>query len=364
MTNTEGRKMGSDIPKKMKAVVLHGWNDLRYGDYGTPQCEPEEALCRVSACGICGTDPHLIKGDFKGVFPPKFPFIVGHEWYGEVVAVGSEVQGLSIGQRVIGEPQRGCGTCVRCMEGRYHLCVNAPHADKGYKLYGHNVNGAYAEYVTVVGTNLHPMPDHLGLEEGVSACNVGIGIEAVRRARIDIGDDVVIIGVGLLGLIVLQLAKISGAARTIAVGRSHRLAMAGELGVDEEVDRMQYEATSRVKDLTGGKGADVVIECAGTQEAVLHAMSCVRKGGRVVLAGLSDKRGIPLDTNQIVLDEIEVVGSRGAPNALPEAIRLLATGRINVRRLVTHKLPLSQVNRGLEIFENRLENVIRVALIP
>jgi len=356
--------MMQEIPRKMKAAVLHGWNDLRYEEVKSPEVGPEEVLCRVGACGICGTDVHIMKGDFKGVFPPQFPFIMGHEWYGEIVALGSKVEGFSLGQRVIGEPQKGCRVCPRCMEGRYHLCMNAPHPDKGYKLYGHNANGAYAEYMAVIGTTLHPMPDNLGVEEGVSACNVGIGVEAIRRAHIDVGDNVTVIGVGLLGLIILQLARISGAGRTIAVGRGHRLKIAGELGVDEQVDRMECDVVKRVKELTGGSGADVVIECAGAEEAVRQSLDCVRRGGRVVLAGISEQKGIPLDTNRIVLDEIDVVGTRGAPNALSESIRFLASGRINVKPLVTHQLPLTEARKGIEIFSNRLENVIRVALIP
>lgn len=356
--------MTQEIPQRMKAAVLHGWSDLRYGEFETPSFGPEEVLCRVGACGICGTDVHIMKGNFKGVFPPQFPFILGHEWYGEIAALGSRVEGFSLGQRVIGEPQKGCRVCPRCVEGRYHLCMNAPHPDKGYKLYGHNANGAYAEYVAVHGTTIHPMPDHLGVEEGVSACNVGIGVEAVRRARIDVGDNVAVIGVGLLGIIVLQLAKISGAVRTIAVGRGHRLKIAGELGADEKVDRTQGGVVNRVKELTGGTGADVVIECAGAEEAVQQSLDCVRRGGRIVLAGFTGSKGVLLDTNRIALDEIEVVGTRGAPNALPESIRLLASGQINVKPLVTHQLPLSEVHRGMEVFTNRLENVIRVALIP
>jgi threonine dehydrogenase-like Zn-dependent dehydrogenase len=210
------------------------------------------------------------------------------------------------------------------------------------------------------------MPDNLGIEEGVSACNVGIGIEAVRRAQIDVGDDVVIMGAGLLGLIILQLAKISGAGRTIAVGRGHRLSVAGDLGADEKVDRTQSDVVERVKEITHGAGADVVIECAGSQQAVQQSLDCVRRGGRVVVLGFAGTKtkGIPLDTDRMVLDEIDLVGSRGAPNALPESLRLMASGRINVKPLVTHKVPLSDVQRGIEIFTKRLENVIRVALIP
>lgn len=358
----EGVSMG--IPRTMKAAVLYGWNDIRYEEVKTPDIGPEEVLCRVSACGICGTDVHIMNGHFAGVFPPRFPFILGHEWYGEIVALGSGVEGFSLGQRVIGEPQRGCRVCPRCMEGRYHLCLSAPRTDKGYRLYGHNTNGAYAEYVAVDRGTIHPMPEGLGLEEGVSACNVGIGVEAIRRARIDVGDTVVVIGVGLLGLIVLQLARISGAARTIAVGRGHRLETAGKLGADEKVDRSEVDVVKRVRELTENLGADVVIECAGTEEAVRQSVDCVRRGGRVVLAGITEHKGVALDTNRIVLDEIEVAGTRGAPNALSDSIKLLATGRINVKPLVTHKLPLSEVRKGMEIFSNRLENVIRVALIP
>jgi L-iditol 2-dehydrogenase len=365
VVNSERRKeMAAGIPQKMKAAVLHDWNDIWYEDVETPHYSPDEALCRVRGCGICGTDAHIIKGDFKGVWPPRLPFIMGHEWYGEVAALGSRVEGLSLGQRVIGEVQKGCGICVRCREGRYHLCMNASYADRGYKLYGHTTNGAYAEYIAVIGTNLHPMPHNLSIEEGVSACNVGIGIEAVRRGHIDVGDDVVIIGVGLLGLIILQLAKIAGAGRTIAVGRGYRLNIAGELGADEKVDRMQCNVVKRVRELTDGDGADVVFEVAGSEEATKQALDCVRKGGRVTLTGISAKKNIPFDTSRIVLDEIDVVGARGAPNALPESIKLLESGRINVKPLVTHQLPLSEVQRGMEIFTERLENVIRVALIP
>jgi len=347
----------------MKAVVLHGWNDLRYEEVETPQYGAEEVLCRVLGCGICATDVHITKGDFEGLYPPSLPFILGHEWFGEVAAVGSRVEKFSIGDRVIGEAQKGCGSCIRCLEGRYHLCMNSTRPEKGYRLYGHNVNGAYAEYLPVGETTLHAMPDNLGTEEGVSACNVGIGMEAVRRGRVDLGDDVLVIGVGLLGLIVLQLAKISGAGRIIAVGRGHRLKVAGELGADVLVDRTQGDVVEQIRDITGGMGADVVFECAGAEQAVEHSMDCVRRGGRVALTGLCGRK-VPMDTNRIVLDEIEVIGSRGAPNAVPESITLLSAGRINVKPLVTHQLPLAEARRGMEIFEKRLEDVIRVALIP
>lgn len=350
--------------KTMKAAVLYDWNDLRYVDFPIPRYESDEVLCRVRGCGICGTDVHIMNGKFKGVFPPRFPFIMGHEWYGDVVAMGNKVQGVSIGTRVIGEVQKGCGVCARCLEGRYHLCMNAPDPNKGYRLYGHNFYGAYAEYISVNATNLHPMPDNIGLEEGVSAQNVAIGIQTVRRGSIDVGDDVVVIGLGLYGLLVLLLAKISGAARVIAIGRGYRLQMAGELGADVLVDRTTEKVTERVKDLTDGVGGDVVFECAGAPEAVQQALDCVRRGGRVVVGGLSGKKVPELDTDRMCLDELEVVGSRGGPNALPEAIKLMASGRINVKPLVTHQLPLSEVDKGMHIFTNRLENVIRVALIP
>jgi L-iditol 2-dehydrogenase len=146
--------------------------------------------------------------------------------------------------------------------------------------------------------------------------------------------------------------------------RGNRLKIAGELGADEKIDRTQGDVVKRVRELTGGAGAEVVIECAGAEEAVQQSLGCVRRGGRVVLVGISGSKSIPLDANRITMDEIDVVGSRGAPNALPEAIGLLAAGRVHVKPLVTHRLPLSEAQRGMEIFSNRLENVIRVALIP
>ena len=124
------------------------------------------------------------------------------------------------------------------------------------------------------------------------------------------------------------------------------------------------DVVEQVKAHTNGQGADVVIECAGANRAVQDALNCVKRGGRVVLVGLSGAKSVPLDTDRIVLDEIELIGSRGAPNALAPSIQLLGAGRIHVKPLVTHRLPLSRVQKGMEIFKNRLENVIRVALIP
>jgi L-iditol 2-dehydrogenase len=336
---------------------------LRYEDIEVPEFGPEEALCRVGGCGICGSDLRLIDGVFGGVFPPTLPFIIGHEWFGQVVGTGKDVEGLRIGQMVVGEVQKGCGKCTRCMEGRYHLCMKAPFADKGYKLYGLNTMGAYAEYIVVDGRCLIPMPKTFGVEEGVSALNVGIGVHSVRRGKIDVGDTVVVIGIGLLGLLILQIARIAGAGRTIGVGKGYRLQLAKNLGADVGVDRSEGDIVDQIRMLTSGIGADVVFESAGSEEAVRLALDCVRKGGRVVISGISGQR-VSIDTDRVCQEEIEVVGSRGAPNAILESIKLLDSRRVDVKPLVTHKFPLSEFEKGIEIFRRRLENVIRVALIP
>lgn len=357
--------MATTIPRKMRAAVLCGWNDLRYMETNTPEFGQKEALCRVTACGICGTDPHILKGDFKGVFPPSFPFVMGHEWFGEVVALGDKVQGFSIGELVVAEPQNGCGSCKFCREGRYHLCMAAPRPDKGYKLYGHNVNGAYAEYIAVDALSLHNMPDSLGLEEGVSACNVGIGVNGVRRGRIGAGDRVAVVGAGLLGLIVLQLAKVMGASRTVAVDvNPHRLAIAADLGADSTLEPGRCDVVHEVKSLTDGEGADVVFECSGAEGSLQHSLDCTRRGGRLVLMGMREAPTSLQVTNRVTLDEIEIVGARGSPNAMAQSLRFLSAGRVNVRPLVTHRIPLSEVNRGMEIFTRQEDNAIRVALIP
>ena len=350
--------------RRMRAAVLRAWNDLRVEEVEVPALEPGEVLCRVRACGICGTDLKLAEGAFAGVWPPALPFIPGHEWSGEVAAVGEGVSDFAVGDRIAAENHAGCGHCTMCRTGRYNLCEAAARAGAHHRLYGHTAQGAFAEYAARPALLLHKMPPGLDFEEGVIANQAATALNAARRSRIEPGNVVAVLGPGLMGLLALQTARAMGAYQTIVLGtgRAGRLALATELGASAVIDVTQGDPVQRVRELTGGRGADVAVECAGTPEAVRMAMQLVRRGGRVGLTGLTGRKEVGLVTDRLVLDELDVFGVRSAPNLYDDALRLIAARRVDARRLVTHRFPLEAIADGYKLFRQRDSGAIRVVI--
>jgi L-iditol 2-dehydrogenase len=354
----------SDIPSKMRAAVTHGWNDMRVEEVPVPQPEAGEALVRVGACGICGTDLKILSGAYEGVWPPSLPFIQGHEWGGTVVALGEGVKNLKVGDRVTAENHSGCGDCIMCRRGRYNLCEVARTRDPAYKLYGHTAPGAFAEYATRPEKILHKIPDNLSFEASTIINQGSMGLHAVRRCQIEPGDWVAVFGPGLVGLIIVQLAKSVGATEVIAVGRGPRLEMAQELGADEIIDYTSPNVVGKIYELTEDRGVDCAYECAGSPAAVRGVIGAVRRGGRVGIVGLVVTEDVTLRTDRIVLDELDVYGVRSSPNAYPEFIRLIGAGKVNVEKLVSKVYPLEDINEAFEVFRKREGGVIRVVIKP
>jgi L-iditol 2-dehydrogenase len=351
-----------DIPTDMRAAVTRDWNDIRVEQVPVPELEPGEALVRVGACGICGTDLKIVSGVYKGSWPPALPFIQGHEWGGTVAALGEGVTSLQVGDRVAAENHKGCGACPMCRQGRYNLCEVARTKGKAYKLYGHSAPGAFAEYAARPAALLHQIPDNVSFEESTIVNQGALGLHAIRRCRIEPGDTVAVIGPGLVGMITLQLAQAVGATRVIVVGRGPRLDLARELGADEVVDYTAGDAVETIRALTDGRGVDCAFECAGTAAAVITAINCVRRGGRVALVGMTGNKPVELNTDRLALDEIDVFGVRSSPNAYPELIKLIAAGKVNARKLVSRVYPLEQINEAFAAFRNREGGAIRMVI--
>lgn len=358
--------MTDAYPKKMKAAVTEDWEKIRVQEVAVPPMGDNEVLCRVRACGICGTDPHILKGELKAFgWPPGFPFIQGHEWTGEVVAVGKNVEGFFPGERIIGETAKGCGTCDWCKRGRYNLCVNFGKPQTGFRLYGHDSSGAFAEYVVRPPIVLHKMPDGMSFEEGVMMAQVIISLHTVERPGVLPTDTTLTIGPGTIGLLTFQISKAFGANRTIVAGRGYRLDIAKKYGADVVIDIEKEDLVERVMELTGGRGADVVYETAGNEKAAEWAFQTVAMGGRVALCGVTgDRKAIPVVTDMVALREIDVFGIRGGPNAFPASIALVHSGRIRVKELVTHQFPLDEVNEAFDTVLNRKDGVLKASIIP
>jgi L-iditol 2-dehydrogenase len=347
----------------MRALVLHAPHEFSLEQVPEPEPGPYELLCRVTAVAICGTDPHIIAGEFPGFWPKEFPLIPGHEWCGEVVELGPGAAelGWETGVRVAGTSHAGCGFCRLCIEGRYNLCENYGD-ERLHSQYGHYTPGSYADYVVHSVKSVFPVPDELSDEEVAMLDPTSIALHTVKRGGQAPGDTVTVIGPGVMGLIVADCARALGAGRVIVVGRGVRLQKAEELG-HEVVDFTAEDPVAAVRERTGGRGADVALECSGDPAAVGQGVEMVRKGGRVAVIGIPLEPA-PVPLRRMVLDEVDVVGVRAAAGEMPEAIALVAAGRLRLRELVTHRFSLDEFDEAYRVFTERVDGALKVIVRP
>jgi L-iditol 2-dehydrogenase len=346
----------------MRALVVSAPNEFAVEDVPRPRPGEFEVLCRVRTVAICGTDPHIIAGHYPGFWPKAWPLIPGHEWCGEIAEVGegAAALGWERGTRVAGTSHAACGYCRRCIEGRYNICENFG-VDGLHAQYGHNTDGAYAEYVVHSVKSVFAVPDSISDEEAAMLDPTAIALHTVIRGGHRAGDSVAVVGPGVMGLLVAECARALGAGRVIVVGRGQRLAKAAALG-HETVDFTAGDPVAAVRESTG-TGADVALECSGAAEAVAQCVEMVRKGGRIAAIGIpmEDAR-IPMQ--RLVLDEIDLVGVRAAAGEMPRAIQLVADGRIRLRELITHRFSLADFAEAYATFNERRDGALKVVVRP
>ncbi|MCD6406271.1 alcohol dehydrogenase catalytic domain-containing protein [Candidatus Aerophobetes bacterium] len=354
-----------DIPKRMKAAVLYGPDDLRIEERDVPLPGPGEVLVKVRACAICGTDPKILSKGWPSQ-PPYGEYIPGHEYTGEVVAVGETVDEYKVGDRIAVETHKGCGRCVNCLRGMYTICLNYGNKEKGHRHYGFTANGGYAEYVVNHINVLHRLPDNVSFEEGTIATTGGTvlyGLETIGGLKG--GETVVIMGPGAIGLMAVQFAKAFGAEKVILTGtRESRLEVGRSLGADVICNVKKENVVEKILDLTGGKGADVVIECSGSMEAAEKTTDVVKRGGIILLLGIYKDR-VRLDLNKVVLGNVAVYGVRGEGfRATGRVLSLLGQKKITGKPLITHTFPLTEIKEAFKTFVGRIGGAIKVVVIP
>jgi propanol-preferring alcohol dehydrogenase len=338
----------------MKAVRYHGpGQPFRLEEVDRREPEAGEVLVRITASGICHTELHFKSGLLDlGVAP----ITMGHESVGRIEAVGEGVSPGRADERVIIYYYVGCLECAYCHVGNEHLCPNL-RAE-----YGFISDGGYAEYITVPARNAVPLPAAIpDVEAAPIGCGVTTAVHAAKLAEPEIGEWVVVYGVGGVGFGLVQLARTTG-ARTIAVGRSaEKLDKALELGAEIAVNASEEAASERIRRITGGAGADVVYECVGTEESMKEASAALGRRGRLVFVGYSPD-SFTVHPIQLVVFEQTVMGAVGATlNDLYEAVDLVERGV--VRTVVDRTLPLEQFESGLNALE-RGELVGRAVLVP
>ena len=351
------------MTETMQTLVVLEPDKLEIQEKPIPVPGPHEVLARVRATSICGTDAHLIHGHYPGFWPPAFPFTPGHEWAGEIVALGpgAESFGWAVGDRVAGTSHNACGASQKCVEGHYNLCEN--YGKPGlHAQYGHNVQGCDATYVVHGVKNIFRLPDEVSFDEGAVVDPASIALHVARRGNIEPGDTVVVTGAGAIGLLAGDAALICGAARVVVVGRGQRLQKAAAMGF-ETVDTLAGDPVAAVRELTGGLGADVVLECAGVPETLTWAMAMLRRGGRCAMVGIPTE-DVGQRLQPLVLDELELVGSRASAGEMRRVMPFVANGRMRAAELITHHFPLADYAEALALFDDRASGAIKIIINP
>ncbi len=347
----------------MKAVALYGQNDLRYEtEWPDPAPGPGEVKLKITYAGICATDIEIWQRDpdpsrFVGKNKPRAwlrPVIPGHEAAGVVVELGVGVTDITVGQRVAVENVRSCGVCFWCGAGQGALCSAGRN-------FGFTDHGGLAEHAVWPAANCIPLPEGMSNEEAPLSEPTTVGVHAVRRSGVQVGDSAVIIGCGAVGLLTLQVQTAAG-ARVIALdNRDSALKMAAQLGAGETINVTDGDTAEALQDLTRGIGPDITIETAGAHHTAIDAIQWVRRGGRVVLVGF---HGADPEFNfrQLSGGEKTVTGSVGAdPGDYRRAVELIGSGRVNVKPLISEIVPLERaIEDGYERMHMPEKDVFRI----
>ena len=319
--------------------MLHGPRDLRFETTPSPQPRPGDVLVRVAMAGLCGTDYGIWTGDR----PVGYPRVLGHEFVGHVEAIGPGVHRVGVGDRVVIEPNYSCGACPLCREGHRNLCL-------ARTAIGIDVDGCFAEIVRVPERCCWPAPAAVADEELLMTEPLAVVVRAVARAAARDGESVAVVGGGTLGLLALQVLVGAG-ARVLVVSRTaRRFALARELGAAATHTPADGPLDAAGRAFSGREGVGVVVETAGTQDAVAHALQLVRPGGRVVLTGLPHEP-TPVAFFSVVRREVTIVGSMIYQDEFPEAMRLVAAGTVRTRPLVTHRFALDAIGEAFAAHE-------------
>lgn len=353
----------------MKALRWHGKKDLRIENIAEPKPGKDEVKIKVEWCGICGSDlheyeagpifipvgtPHPITGD-------QAPITMGHEFAGTIVEVGENVTNWKIGDRVSPDACFYCGTCDSCRRGDYHLCDNL-----GFNgLAGDN--GGFAEYSVVPTYQLYKLSDNVDFEEGALVEPISVGVHALKKARLAMGESVVIIGAGTIGLATLQAAKAAGAANVIVVElAAARKEFAKKMGADYVIDPSQTDLVTKIKELNNGRLADVAVECVGMEVTLKSALDSIRKGGRAVIAGIFSNQGKGIiDWNDLVIGEKELIGTIGYNRDFATSINLINSGKINAKQYITKRIKLEDaVKEGFEDLIKNKDKHIKIIVQP
>jgi L-idonate 5-dehydrogenase len=348
------------MSNSMRAAVLHGAKNIQLENFRKPELASGMVLLKIKRVGICGSDLHYFADGYCGAFVPSRPFILGHELTAEVVDASDDATSApAIGTRVTVNPARACGYCEYCKGGRSNLCRKTIMLGSGST--NPPTNGAMAEFVTVRADQCHVLPE--GMDDGFGAMiePLAVALQAVKQAGTISGKRVLVTGGGTIGLLTALTARAFGAipvvvSDIVAERRNYALAC----GVDFALNPADKNLAETVKELTGD-GFDTIFEASGARPALRQAFDLVKAGGTIVQIGTVGTEDVPLPANQLMVKEIQFIGSFRYGNIFDEAIRLVASGRIDLKPFITGVLPLSETTQAMYLAGDKV-NALKVQI--
>jgi L-iditol 2-dehydrogenase len=339
---------------KMKAAFLHKPGDIRIEEIDVPVPRDDEALIQIKAVGVCGSDAHYYKVGRIGDFIVKEPLILGHECAGEIVEVGKSVKKLKSGDRVSIEAGVPCRKCEFCKRGRYNLCADVTFMATP------PFHGAFCEYVAHPEDFLFKLPDNIAFEEGAMIEPLAVGVYAAERGNINIRNTVAIIGSGPIGLMTLQAARARGATDIIVTDlQPFRLELAKKLGASLTINIKEEDPVQKILEYTNG-GADVVMDAVGYPETLQQSIKIAKPGAVIVWIGMPTVDQIPIRAVEAICKDVDIRGIFRYANAYPPSIRLIGSGKVDVKSMITTSFTLDQVQEALEYPGKHPETCIKV----
>lgn len=338
----------------MRVLRLHGPRDLRMHDEPVPEPGPGEVRLRITSVGVCASDLHYYRDGRIGSTMVTEPLVIGHEAAGIVDALGDVVTSHNIGDRVAIEPTNPCGECQFCRAGHYNVCPNV-------RFFGTPPeDGCFREYLTWPAALALKIPDSMSHDEAAIVEPMAVGIYAVRLADVRPDQTIAVLGAGAIGLSVVQAAKVAGVKRIIVSEPvAARRDLAKRLGASEVIDPSNTDAEKEFSRLTDGFGPDVVIECTGEDEATREASRIVRILGRIVVVGIPDRDDYTFEASACRRKEMTVVFCRRSNLTAETAIEWIADGKVDAECMATHRFPLEDTAKAMELAMSKSDGVVR-----
>lgn len=333
----------------MKSVYLESPNNIKIKEVEKPVRKENEALIKIKSVGICGSDI----GAYRGVNPlVSYPRIIGHELAGEVVEIGENSKGIKPGDKVIIDPYIYCGKCYPCSIGRTNCCTDL-------KVLGVHIDGGMVEFFTHPSELLWKVPDNISWEQVPAAEPLTIALHAIHRTKVTAGEHVVIIGAGAIGLLA-ALSAIAYDANPILLDIvDERLSFANGIGIKHTINAMDKDAVEKIKQITNGRMAEVVIEASGSNAAIRNTLDYVSNAGRVALTGWP-KKETSLPTNLFTMKEIDIRGSRTSAGEFEEALKLISEGTVDVKSIISKVIKLEEVPEAVKELSEHPERYLKI----